>query len=166
MNFPLPRIEFLETKKLVGIQMQMSFSEMKTYQLWQGFMPQRKLIASTISEDLFSLSVYPQQMDFSNPDMQLVFDKWAAKEVSEWPAILPENMNRFELESGYYAVFCYRGNNNDWRIFKYIFGNWLPQSGFKLDDRPHFEILGSKYKNNSDDSEEEIWVPIKKEIKQ
>jgi AraC family transcriptional regulator len=30
-----------------------------------------------------------------------------------------------------------------------------------LDDRPHFEILGDKYKNGDPDSEEEIWIPIK-----
>jgi AraC family transcriptional regulator len=32
---------------------------------------------------------------------------------------------------------------------------------YELDDRPHFEILGDKYKNNDPNSEEEIWIPIK-----
>jgi AraC family transcriptional regulator len=30
-----------------------------------------------------------------------------------------------------------------------------------LDNRPHFEILGEKYKQGSPDSEEEIWIPVK-----
>jgi len=30
-----------------------------------------------------------------------------------------------------------------------------------LDDRPHFEVLGDKYKNADPDSEEEIWIPIR-----
>jgi AraC family transcriptional regulator len=42
----------------------------------------------------------------------------------------------------------------------YIFNTWLPKSGYQLDRRPHFEILGEKYKNNNPDSEEEIWIPI------
>lgn len=46
-------------------------------------------------------------------------------------------------------------------IFQYIFGTWLPASGYYLDNRPHFEILGHKYKNNDPDSEEEIWIPVK-----
>jgi len=37
----------------------------------------------------------------------------------------------------------------------------LPNSDYELDNRPHFEILGKKYKNNSADSEEEIWIPVK-----
>ena len=30
-----------------------------------------------------------------------------------------------------------------------------------LDQRPHFEILGSKYKNENPASEEEVRIPIK-----
>jgi AraC family transcriptional regulator len=30
-----------------------------------------------------------------------------------------------------------------------------------LDQRPHVEVMGEKYKNNDPDSEEEIWIPIK-----
>ncbi|EPE83362.1 GyrI-like small molecule binding domain protein [Leptospira noguchii str. 1993005606] len=42
----------------------------------------------------------------------------------------------------------------------YIFQEWLPNSGYKL--KPHFELLGSKYKNNDPTSEEEVWIPIVK----
>jgi AraC family transcriptional regulator len=38
----------------------------------------------------------------------------------------------------------------------------LPASGYELDDRPHFEILGERYKNNDPDSEEELWFPVRK----
>ncbi|MDP5096829.1 MAG: GyrI-like domain-containing protein [Flavobacterium sp.] len=38
----------------------------------------------------------------------------------------------------------------------------MPNSEYQLDNRPHFEILGAKYKNNAPDSEEEIWIPIKR----
>jgi AraC family transcriptional regulator len=36
----------------------------------------------------------------------------------------------------------------------------MPTSKFKIDDRPHFEVLGKKYRNDDKDSEEEIWIPI------
>ncbi len=38
----------------------------------------------------------------------------------------------------------------------------LPNSEYELENRPHFEVLGEKYKNNDPNSEEEIWIPIKK----
>ena len=78
--------------------------------------------------------------------------------------LVPEGMEALELPGGRYAVFYYKGNpaNGD-AVFKYIFMEWLPASGYVLDDRPHFEVLGPKYQNGSDDSEEEIWIPIKPE---
>jgi AraC family transcriptional regulator len=47
------------------------------------------------------------------------------------------------------------------KTFQYIFGTWLPDSEYLIDNRPHFEILGEKYKNEDPTSEEEIWIPIK-----
>lgn len=60
-----------------------------------------------------------------------------------------------------YAVFDYKGSSDDGSVFKYIFNTWLPQSGYQLDNRPHFEVLGDKYRNSDPNSEEEIWIPIK-----
>jgi AraC family transcriptional regulator len=70
-------------------------------------------------------------------------------------------METFVLSGGEYAVFDYKGSSNDSSIFQYIFMNWLPNSGYNLDNRPHFEVLGEKYKNNDPTSEEEIWIPIR-----
>ncbi|WP_371811654.1 GyrI-like domain-containing protein [Flavobacterium sp. M31R6] len=42
-----------------------------------------------------------------------------------------------------------------------MFRTWIPNSKYDLDHRPHFEILGAKYKKDDPNSEEEIWVPIK-----
>ncbi len=53
------------------------------------------------------------------------------------------------------------GSSIDKSIYQYIFGIWLPNSVYLLDDRPHFEVLGTKYKNAKTDSEEEIWIPIR-----
>jgi hypothetical protein len=33
-----------------------------------------------------------------------------------------------------------------------------------LDNRPHFEILGEKYKNADPDSEEDVYIPVKQNI--
>jgi AraC family transcriptional regulator len=74
-------------------------------------------------------------------------------------------MQSLLVEEGLYAVFNHVGDAVKAReTFGYIFGVWLPNSEYQLGNRPHFEILGEKYKNSSPDSEEEIWIPIKKRI--
>lgn len=88
------------------------------------------------------------------------FERWAAIEVSDYDQV-PDGMETFDLPGGLYAVFDYKGSNSDPTIFQYIFGTWFPGSRYQLDDRPHFEVLGAKYKNNDPESEEEIWIPIK-----
>ena len=70
-------------------------------------------------------------------------------------------METYSLAGGLYAVFDYKGSSTDPSIFQHIFGTWLPNSEYMLDDRPHFEVLGDKFKNNDPNSEEEIWIPIK-----
>ncbi len=71
-------------------------------------------------------------------------------------------METYTLVRGLYAVFDYKGLHTDTKIFYYIFETWLPKSNdYCLDDRPHFEILGAKYKNNDPNSEEQIWIPVR-----
>lgn len=155
----IPRIENLTEKKLIGKKLNMSFADYKIAELWSSFMPLRSEIQNHLTNDLISLAIYsPSHFESFNPNN--MFEKWAAVEVSDFNKT-PETMESFTLQGGLYAVFDYRGLNTDHSIFQYIFGTWLPQSNYDLDDRPHFEILGEKYKNNDPDSEEEIWIPIK-----
>lgn len=93
-------------------------------------------------------------------DLKQEFEKWAAIEVSSFDNV-PEGMDTYTLKGGLYAVFDYKGLSTDNSIFVFIFGTWLPNSDYLLDNRPHFEILGDKYKNGDPNSEKEIWIPIK-----
>jgi AraC family transcriptional regulator len=155
------RLEMLTGKTLVGKRLRMSLSENRTGELWRGFMPRRKEIQNKISNDLYSLQVYDRSMDFRNFDPMQDFEKWALAEVSDSSSI-PQGMEIFTLEPGLYAVFNYKGAASEGeKMFRYIFETWLPSSGFQIDNRPHFEILGEKYKNEDPDSEEEIWIPVK-----
>lgn len=155
-----PRIETITAKKLVGKRLVMSFADNQTFRLWQSFMPRRKEINNNLNTELISMQVYPQSFDFTYPDINAGFDKWAAVEVADLDSV-PVEMETFILPGGLYAVFDYKGLSSDYKIFQYIFGTWLPGSDYSIDLRPHFEILGEKYKNNDPTSEEEIWIPIK-----
>jgi len=156
-----PEIKISGEKKLIGMRIKMSLSDNMTFELWKGFMPRRKEIRNNLTNDLFSMQVYDKTYDFRNFDPEATFEKWAAIEVTDFDAI-PEEMESYILSEGLYAVFNYKGAASQGaKMFQYIFGTWLPGSDFLLDNRPHFEILGEKYKNEDPDSEEEIWIPIK-----
>lgn len=154
-----PKIEKLIEKKLIGNRITMSLVNNKTGELWRNFMPHRKEISNAVSNDLISMQVY-QPSYFVNFNPTNEFEKWATIEVTNFDTV-PNEMETFLLEGGLYAVFEYKGSSNDPSIFQYIFGTWLPGSNYHLDNRPHFEVLGDKYKNNDPNSEEEIWIPIK-----
>jgi len=162
MNLKMePRIEISNEKKLVGKRLTMSLSENKTGELWKSFMPGSKEIANRVSEDLISMQIYNTNY-FIGFDPANEFEKWAAIEVKDFNNV-PKGMETFTLPGGLYAVFDYKGSSTDSNIFQYIFGSWLPNSDYLLDNRPHFEVLGEKYKNADPDSEEEIWIPIRQE---
>lgn len=153
-----PEIKILSAKKLVGIQKSMSLINNKTMELWRSFMPRRKEIKNTVSSLLYSIRIYERSADIE--DSQTYHQKWAAVEVKDFENV-PEGMETFTLSGGLYAVFLYKGSSADVRIYQYIYSSWLPGSDYELDDRPHFEVMGEKYKNNDPDSEEEIWIPVK-----
>ncbi len=156
-----PRIETIAEKKLVGKRVRMTFSNNKTFELWKSFMPKRKEIKKSMTTDLFSLQIYPENFDFKYFNQDAEFEKWAAMEVSDFDAI-PDEMEFFTLKGGLYAVFVHKSAaSSGQKTFQYIFGTWLPDSDYKIDNRPHFEILGEKYKNEDPASEEEVWIPIK-----
>jgi len=153
-----PVITTLNEKKLVGKRVIMSLGENKTPLLWRSFLPHRKEIKASVSNELISMSTYNEPVVLGNLDQQ--FDKWAAVEVSDFE-VVPDEMETFILRGGLYAVFHYKGLSTDNRIFVYIYGTWLPNSNYELDDRPFFEILGDNYKNGDPNSEEDIYIPIK-----
>jgi AraC family transcriptional regulator len=154
-----PRIVISNEKKLVGNRFTMSLTDYKVAELWKRFMPRRKEILHNLSRDLISMTVYPPTF-FTKFDSANEFEKWATIEVSDFDSI-PGDMETFILKGGLYSVFDYRGSSDDRRIYEYIFGVWLPNSDYLLDDRPHVEVLGDKYKNCDPTSEEEIWIPVK-----
>lgn len=155
-----PRIELLKEMKLVGQKLQMSMANNRTGQLWSGFAPRIHEIPNRMSTtEKISLQVYhPSYFSDFNPNAE--FEKWATVEVMDFDAF-PTGMESFTLHGGLYAVFDYKGSSTDNRVFQYIFQEWLPNSDYELDDRPHFEVLGERYKNGDPNSEEEIWIPIK-----
>lgn len=159
INISDPEIIIFPETRLIGICRKMSFAQNTTHLLWQQFMPRRKEVQA-VNADLFSVQIYPEGFfEQFNPNAE--FEKWAATAVSA-AVVPPAGMTIGVIPKDKYAVFQYKGNPaNGAEVFRYILTEWLPQSGYTLDNRPHFEVLGEKYKNGSDDSEEAIYIPVK-----
>jgi len=156
----IPQIKTLTETHLAGLSLQMCLAQNQTSQLWQNFMPAYKQHNIWANNFLYSVEEYDENY-FKNFSTNNFFTKWAAAPL-QTGAIMPPGFTALILPQGLYAVFNYKGLASQAApMYNYIFNQWLPNSGYLLDARPHFALMGQAYKNNSQDSEEEIWVPVK-----
>ena len=141
---------------LCGASEAMSLQTFTPWTLWPRVMPRLAQIRNRTSQDLISLRNFngiPVFGPQANPD----FTYWCGVEVLE----ANKGFEHLEIPAGTYAVFHYKGLSSDSTIWRYIYSQWLPNSEWELDERPHFERLGSKYKNDDPTSEEDIYIPIR-----
>ncbi|QHI35867.1 hypothetical protein IMCC3317_12150 [Kordia antarctica] len=156
-----PTIQTLPQKKLIGRSARMSLLQNTTPILWKSFMQNRKTIKNAVGTDLYSIQVYDDATYFENFNPQTTFTKFAMIETEDFSSI-PDKMETLTIQSGLYAVFIYKGLPHGFSaLANYIFREWLPNSNYQLDNRPHFEILPENYNPTDENSEEEVWIPIR-----
>ncbi|MEN9928143.1 MAG: hypothetical protein RLZZ231_64 [Bacteroidota bacterium] len=154
-----PQIIVFPETKCIGKKMTFSYADYRAFELWSCFMPRRNEIINTINSHFLNVQVNPENFSFGPHEL---FDKWAVAPVANFD-LVPNDMDTLVIQEGLYAVFHYKGDETTVaQYFNQIYTVWLPNSGYQLDSRPQFEVLGEKYKKNDPNSEEEIWIPIKK----
>lgn len=156
-----PKINTIAEIRLVASVCDMSFAEDKTGQLWRSFSPAIKNIPNKKNHFKYSVQIFPSTNFFKDFDPTSTFKKYAAVEadISE---SLPENLEVLTIPSGLYAIFTYIGKPSEAeKTYHYIYYQWLKESGFELDERPHFAIMGDKYIGEHPDSEEELFIPVR-----
>lgn len=154
------QIHTINSKTLIGLHQVISIGNNTTSKLWNAFRKEQTLINNIKGNELYSIHIYPPNyFETFNPDLS--FENWAAIEVENTENI-PEGFEVLHLEGGLYAAFDFKGNHHEGaQAFDYIHREWLPKSDYQLDNRPHFEIIGDKYKIDGQNSEETMWIPIK-----
>ena len=156
-----PAISELPQQRLIGVLLEMSFSKDRTQELWQTFMPKKRLIRHPINSDLVSLQIYPESFASVGFDPQVSFIKWAAVKVAE-DVEVPDGMQELVIPKGIYAIFDHIGPASEFsKTIDLIFNQWLPESGFVLDSRPHYEVLPEGYNPMSAEAKEQVYIPIK-----
>ena len=152
-----PKILEVSEIKVIGLSTTIKMHEQhKIVALWKQFMPRKHELKTLVSEELIAMQIFNLQKN-GEPDED--FDIWACAEVEDFNT-MPQNLKSFTIPSGKYAVFLHRGMNAS-LTYQNIMTEWLPNSGYVIDDRPHFQVMGQTYKNGSPDSEEDFYVPIR-----
>ncbi|MFC4221625.1 GyrI-like domain-containing protein [Flagellimonas marina] len=155
-----PKIIDLPQTELVGIRIHTTLAKNETRALWGRF--QKLLIALGISREIekYYIQIFGAATTISNMSPNTEFEKWAAVESKHLPEISKE-METITL-SGKYAIFIHKGLPSDFpKTAAYIYREWLPNSGFTVDHRPHFEIMPPNYSPVDPNTEEEVLVPLK-----
>lgn len=75
---------------------------------------------------------------------------------------IPEGMAGRTIPASKYAVFTHKGALETLKdTFGYIYGTWLPTSGYTPAQSIGFELYDERFDNFSEKSELDIYVPIK-----
>jgi AraC family transcriptional regulator len=97
--------------------------------------------------------------DPESPPYQCLY--MCAAKVSD-ASVVPPGMVAREVPEGKYAVFTHKGTLDKLgHAMKYIHGSWIPNSGYDLDNRPELEVYDERFQLNSEDSELDIYIPIR-----
>lgn len=159
-----PKICRIEAKTMIGLSITTTQRQIEETQiLWKSFIPKSKSIEQIKSDNLYSIQIYPKNVTFRTFSDGMSFQKWAAVEV-EPDCPVPKGMKLLNIPKGEYAIFIHHGPATNFpKTAQYIFGMWLPNSIYEFDYRPQFEIMEPDYLGpNHPDSQEQVWIPIKK----
>jgi AraC family transcriptional regulator len=146
---------------IIGIKANMSFETISedTGKLARQFMPRLKEINNRVDDNTLSLQNY-DNFNYCKVSPTMNFEKWVGVEVSSFNDT-PKGMETLTISSGHYLVIDFKGSMQEFvKNWNYIHSKWLPNSEFRLDNRPHFERLSPSYNPMNAENEEEIWVPV------
>lgn len=156
-----PKTRLMEAIQLMGYSVTHQLAADQTTKLWERFMPvymahqpQRKL-------PLFSVQEYAIS-SFDEFTPQTPFTHWAAC-LSNALLSLPEDFRTVHIPEGWYWVDTLYGPPSGLSMVMQNAITALTQEGYEVDmSRPHFQRMDHRYKHNEADSEEDLFIPIKK----
>jgi len=92
------------------------------------------------------------------PDAQGRFHYTACAEVGDFLNI-PDGMEAKVVPAGKYAVYTFAESMDKLgEFYETIFGKWIVESGYQMDERPQFELYDERFMQNG---EFDLYMPIK-----
>ncbi|MDD3050193.1 MAG: AraC family transcriptional regulator [Candidatus Cloacimonetes bacterium] len=154
-----PQIIEIKDIKVVGIKDKSTINQNTIPQLWDRFNHAYCTIKNK-SKDARCLGIcfYTGMTDFNN---DTEFEYLASVEVDNFDEI-PEKMMKYVVKGGKYAVFTHVGTlANLKNTYSFIYNEWLPSSGYDFAKSDDFELYDHRFKFGQEDSEFDIYIPIK-----
>ncbi|MBN3519848.1 GyrI-like domain-containing protein [Algoriphagus lutimaris] len=152
------KIREIRAMELMGQKILTSISKKETSKLWKPF--RQTLKEKDLFPKLFySIHRYGKAVQEGSFSLDTQFEKCAAIEL-DFDRI--DGFEKISLEGGKYAVFEHSGSVSKFQqAMQKFYQEWLPSSGYGLDNRAHFETFDESYDPFSESSVELIWTPIK-----
>ncbi len=147
---------------IVGVERYTSEGICGIQEAWGEFSKRSTEIQHTVSKSPFGIEDYSRDFDMNKGGFPK-FYYIASLEVTKLEDI-PVGMTGREVAAANYSVFNFKGPIGGLPdFFKYIYGEWLPSSGYSMD--PKLSLDFEHYPKpvmDMDAAEVEIWVPIVK----
>lgn len=130
--------------------------------LWPEFIKQLDGVKNKKGQDKGRFITYGVcQEVWIDEHIQDYFRYYAAVEVDPGTKP-PQGMELIKIEKQKYAIFTHRtGIKNLDHTNQYIWGTWLPQSGYELAPASDLEVYPGDFQPPEHDVPIEIWVPLK-----
>lgn len=158
-----PRIIDFEGALIVGIRGTTTIRENKIPWMWKEFNPRIGEIKNRVSSIRgYGICEVDPGYDMSKFGENTTYNEFVGVEVLDF-SYIPVGMDVKHLEMGRYAVFTHRGKLMNLQMtYDYIWGTWIPYSGYELDMRDDFEYYDERYLGQDNESSEmDIYIPIK-----
>ncbi len=153
----------IKEKKIIGMKTGTSLKNSRIADLWTKFACRIGEIQNrTDKNNYYEFRIPEEDFDLNKFTEDTEFFEFAGVEVSDFEYI-PDEMLSQTIPGGDYAVFTHKGKTEDlFKIYEYIWGTWVPNSGFNVDLRYDFELYGERFKGPGNiDSEIDIHIPVK-----
>lgn len=152
---------FVETEKIMVIGLMANFNDESKKgipDLWAAFAPRMGEINARIEGTTYGVC-FPAALNEEN------FDYMAAVPVSNFDAV-PEGMVARTVPAHKFAVFTHKTgddslHNDLQKSVQYIWGTWLPNSGYEHARVPDFELYDERMDTITGKGEFDLYLPVK-----
>lgn len=160
-----PRIEDKKDFYVIGIGKVFERDQTKEIGdlLWPRLMQRFDEIPNKLGGDHQDYVTYGVCKELWNESqLQDHFNYYAGVEVAK-DSNVPIGMEMIHIPKQKYAIFTHQGGIKELSLTnQYIWGTWLPQSGYELAKSPDLEVYPGNFKPPESEVPFEIWVPIQK----
>jgi AraC family transcriptional regulator len=161
MQISEPHIIATSSLELVGIAQEMSLLSMPIAELWKTFRS-HEAVRKQFIPLFYSVQLHHAPLDVQHFAPAALFTKWACAS-RDFFETMPTEFLSLHIPAGLYAQFEVTAPPTAAKeVFEFIYGEWLPTSGYQLAHRHQLEVIPHDYMQQGDRAQETIWIPIER----